>query len=183
MDVADLLAEEACSCLLHGCDVKDKKYQSNKGHDVILNKIVALYFTSNWCEPCHTFTRVLSQTYQLVEKRASEIVVINVPIESDLDKARYCFKTMPDTWYTISHDNQHVKVLISKFNIQIVPKLVVCKGDGSVITYRGRSEVESKLALAVYNWLDAAKPKPATKQVINGFEIDDVPVEETANDK
>jgi len=50
-----------------------------------------------------------------------------------------------------------------------VPKLVVCKGDGSVITYRGRSEVESKLALAVYNWLDAAKPKPATKQVINGF--------------
>ena len=41
-----------------------------------------------------------------------------------------------------------------------MPRLIVCKPDGSIISLKGRSEVESKLAVAAYIWLEAAKDKP-----------------------
>ncbi|XP_067942717.1 nucleoredoxin-like protein 2 [Watersipora subatra] len=161
MDVSELLAEEVCPCLLHNCNLKYKTGESISGHSAIESKIVALYFTSNWCEPCHTFTKVLSQAHRAMEKRASELAVVNVPIESDPEQAKYTYRSMPSHWFIISPDNQHIKDLISKYNVRTVPKLIVCTSDGTPISYKGRSDIESKLVVAVYNWIDAAKPKPS----------------------
>ena len=61
MDVKDLLAEEPCACILHNSDVKTKNFESVDAHEVIADKVIALFFTSNWCEPCHTFAKVLTQ--------------------------------------------------------------------------------------------------------------------------
>ena len=61
MDVSELLAEEVCPCLLHGCTLKTKSNETESGHDASEEKLIVLYFTSNWCEPCHTFTKILSQ--------------------------------------------------------------------------------------------------------------------------
>lgn len=68
MDVKDLLADPPCTCLLHNSDVKNKKSESADGHAVIEDKVIALFFTSNWCEPCHTFTKVLSQVHKNANK-------------------------------------------------------------------------------------------------------------------
>lgn len=61
MDVSQLIHEDACQCMLHNCQLWDKLGQKISGHEASNGKVVALYFTSNWCEPCHTFTRSFVQ--------------------------------------------------------------------------------------------------------------------------
>lgn len=58
-------------------------------------------------------------------------------------------------------------MFISKYNIRTVPRLVVCNPDGAAITYKGRSEVESKLAAAIYNWIDTKPVKPTTNELVS----------------
>lgn len=58
-------------------------------------------------------------------------------------------------------------MLLNRYSVRTVPRLVVCKSDGTPITLKGRSEIESKMAGAAYNWVESARPKP--KQMVNGF--------------
>ena len=53
-----------------------------------------------------------------------------------------------------------------------MPRLIVCKPDGNVISLKGRSEVESKLAVAAFIWLEAAKDKPVkTSSDLQVYEV------------
>ena len=57
----------------------------------------------------YTSLVIITQAHKAMEKRSSEVVVINVPVESEPENAKYCFDRMPDDWYMIPSDSQLVK--------------------------------------------------------------------------
>ena len=57
--------------------------------------------------------------------------------------------------------------LMNRYSVRTIPRLIVCKPDGASITTKGRSEIESRLAGAAFNWIESSRPKP--KQLVNGF--------------
>ncbi len=40
-------------------------YNTNRIHtkEIFKNKYICLYFSANWCQPCHTFTSILIDSY------------------------------------------------------------------------------------------------------------------------
>ena len=56
---------------------------------------------------------------------------------------------------------------MNRYSVRTIPRLIVCKPDGASITTKGRSEIESRLAGAAFNWIESSRPKP--KQLVNGF--------------
>ena len=56
-------------------------------------------------------------------------------------------------WLAVQHNSDLAKNLKTKFGIQGIPALIVCKGDGSVITKEGRADVQKAGPEGMKQWL------------------------------
>lgn len=128
--------------------------------EALRNKVVGLYFSAGWCPPCRDFTPILCEFYtDLVEENDPpaqfEIVFISSDKSSE-DMIEY-YHDMHGDWLVLPWHDQYKLDLKKKYNITAVPKLVIVKESGEVITDKGRKQIRDRGLACFRNWLEAAE--------------------------
>ncbi|XP_068609475.1 nucleoredoxin-like protein 2 [Brachionichthys hirsutus] len=124
------------------------------------NKVVGIYFSAGWCPPCRDFTPVLCDFYtDLMEERETpaqfEIVFISSDKSSD-DMVEY-YHALHGDWLALPWADGYKHVLKERFTITAVPKLVIVKQNGDLITDKGRKQIRDRGLSCFQAWLDAAE--------------------------
>eukprot|EP00928_Gymnodinium_smaydae_P023284 TRINITY_DN19275_c1_g1_i2.p1 TRINITY_DN19275_c1_g1~~TRINITY_DN19275_c1_g1_i2.p1 ORF type:complete len:464 (+),score=50.85 TRINITY_DN19275_c1_g1_i2:190-1392(+) len=99
------------------------------------DKVVGLYFSATWCEPCRSFTPRLVQRYtERLKAKGFEIILIS----SDRDEPSFhtFFNGMP--WLALDfQDRKRRDELARLFGVTALPTLVLVGQDGALITNQG----------------------------------------------
>ena len=116
-------------------------------------KIVCFYFSAHWCPPCRAFTPMLKDAYEEFLEDSQELEIVFVSSDRTLDDMKNYMKESHGSWLAIAHGSDLGKALKTKFNIQGIPALIVCKSDGSAITKEGRADVQKAGPEGMKGWL------------------------------
>ncbi|XP_016422798.1 nucleoredoxin-like protein 2 [Sinocyclocheilus rhinocerous] len=124
------------------------------------NKVVGLYFSAAWCPPCRDFTPLLCDFYtELVEESEPpaqfEIVFISSD-KSTEDMVEY-YHDMHGDWLALPWTDPYKHELKKRYNITAVPKLVIVKESGQVITDKGRKQIRDQGLACFRSWLEVAE--------------------------
>ncbi|XP_035464604.1 nucleoredoxin-like protein 2 [Scophthalmus maximus] len=128
--------------------------------EALRNKVVGVYFSAGWCPPCRDFTPVLCDFYtELVEESDPpaqfEIVFVSSDKSSD-DMVEYYHDVHGD-WLALAWTDEYKHELKQRYKITAVPKLVIVKENGDVITDKGRKQIRDRGLACFRSWLDAAE--------------------------
>ncbi|XP_061119496.1 nucleoredoxin-like protein 2 [Conger conger] len=128
--------------------------------EALRNKVVGIYFSGGWCPPCRDFTPILCDFYtDLIEESDPpaqfEIVFISSD-KSPEDMIEY-YHDMHGDWLSLPWHDQYKHDLQKKYNITAVPKLVIVKENGEVITEKGRKQIRDQGLACFRNWLEVAE--------------------------
>ncbi|KAE8284948.1 Nucleoredoxin-like protein 2 Rod-derived cone viability factor 2 [Larimichthys crocea] len=115
--------------------------------EALRNKVVGIYFSAGWCPPCRDFTPILCDFYtELVEETEPpaqfEIVFISSDKTSD-DMVEY-YHDMHGDWLALPWTDDYKHELKQRYKITAVPKLVIVKENGDVITDKGRKQIRDR---------------------------------------
>ncbi|KAJ6669652.1 hypothetical protein lerEdw1_000201 [Lerista edwardsae] len=137
----------------------NKDGQAVDPEDVLQNKIVGLYFSAAWCSLCRDFTPILCDFYsELVEEAQSpapfEIIFVSSDRSSE-EMVEY-MHDMHGHWLALPFHDPFKHELKKKYNITAIPKLVIVKQTGEVITDKGRKQIRERGLSCFRNWLEGA---------------------------
>ena len=112
-------------------DLNDRKY---RGY------ISALYFSADWCPPCHAFTPLLTELYDEFGKE-KRVKVIFISADRDDHSFKKYFRTMP--WYAFDYKERKKREdLMTKFQVDEIPKLILIDGDtGEIICTNAKEQL------------------------------------------
>ena len=116
-------------------------------------KLVAFYLSAHWCPPCRNFTPILKDAYDEYFEESSDIEIVFVSSDRSLEDMQEYMKTSHGSWLALPYNSELGASLKSRFNIQGIPALIVCKRDGQVITKDGRGEIQRAGTEAMRQWL------------------------------
>ena len=114
-------------------------------------KCYGIYFSAHWCPPCRGFTPVLAEFYKEVNASGKKMEIFFVSFDQTQEQFNEYFKEMP--WAAFPFGDARRDALSQKFGVQGIPKFVVLKADGSVITEDGRGAVQNEGPGAVDKWI------------------------------
>ncbi|XP_067678658.1 nucleoredoxin-like protein 2 [Haliotis asinina] len=126
------------------------------GEEVTKKRVTAVYFSASWCPPCQKFTPLLKQMYEDLRNRNAPLQVIFVSFDRTKEMMKEYFLNCHGDWLAVPYDDPQREQLADKFNINAIPKLVVLRPDGEVITMRGRKDVQDKGMICFRSWQSAA---------------------------
>jgi nucleoredoxin len=135
-----------------------KKLLNKQGVEVspsssLRNKVVGLFFSAGWCPPCRRFLPVLVDFYQSLVGRGAPLEIVFISSDATVEDMTE-YMQQHGNWLTLPHsDSNYAKQLKRKYSIQTIPKFVVVKPDGTVISIKGRKEVTEIGEACFDNWL------------------------------
>lgn len=87
-------------------------------------KIVGIYFSANWCQPCHKFTPVLANAYEQLKNYDPGFEIVFVSSDEDMGAFNEYRALMP--WLAIPFsDLESKRSLNRRFDIEGIPCLIV----------------------------------------------------------
>ncbi|KAJ7335615.1 hypothetical protein JRQ81_013556 [Phrynocephalus forsythii] len=123
------------------------------------NKVVGLYFSAAWCSLCRDFTPVLGDFYRaLVEdaKRPAPFEVVFVSSDRSPEEMLAYMHDLHGDWLALPFHDPLKHELKKRYNITAIPKLVIVKQTGEVITDKGRKQIRERGLNCFRNWLEGA---------------------------
>ncbi|CAF97179.1 unnamed protein product [Tetraodon nigroviridis] len=128
--------------------------------EALRNKVVGIYFSAGWCPPCRDFTPILCDFYtELVEESDPpaqfEVVFVSSDKTSE-DMVEY-YHDLHGDWLALPWSDDYKNELKQRYKITAVPKLVIVKESGEVITDKGRKQIRDRGLACFRSWLDAAE--------------------------
>ena len=115
--------------------------------------IVCFYFSAHWCPPCRAFTPMLKDAYEEFLEESEGLEIVFVSSDRTAEDMKNYMNESHGKWLAISHNSELGKALKTKFGVQGIPALIVCKSDGSVLTKEGRADVQKAGPEAMKQWL------------------------------
>ena len=76
--------------------------------DIKKYKVVAMYFSGNWCPPCRGFTPLLRKFYTAVNEKGKNFQIIYVSVDQDESEFKHAFKGMPWVGLPYSYDRKEL---------------------------------------------------------------------------
>ena len=116
-------------------------------------QVVAFYFSAHWFPPCRNFAPIIKDAYDEYFEESSDIEIVFVSSDRSLEDMQEYMKTSHGSWLALPYNSEFGASLKSRFNIQGIPALIVCKRDGKVITKDGRGEIQRAGTDAMRQWL------------------------------
>ena len=116
-------------------------------------RIVCFYFSAHWCPPCRAFTPMLKDAYEEFLEESEDIEIVFVSSDRSADDMKNYMKESHGKWLAIPHNSELGQALKTKFGVQGIPALIVCKSDGSVLTKEGRADVQKAGPEGMKQWL------------------------------
>ncbi|XP_060618024.1 nucleoredoxin-like protein 2 [Anolis sagrei] len=123
------------------------------------NKVVGLYFAAAWCSLCREFTPVLGDFYgELVSEAspAAPFEVVFISSDRSPEEMAQHMQGAHGDWLALPFHDPLRHELKKKYNITAIPKLVIVKQTGEVITDKGRKQIRERGLNCFRNWLEGA---------------------------
>ncbi|XP_020039294.1 nucleoredoxin-like protein 2 [Castor canadensis] len=128
--------------------------------DVALqNKVVALYFAAGRCAPSRDFTPLLCEFYAALvgeAKRPAPFEVVFVSADGSAQEMRDFMRQMHGAWLALPFHDPYRHELKKRYNVTAIPKLVIVKQNGEVITHRGRKQIREQGLACFQSWVEMA---------------------------
>ncbi|XP_070563165.1 nucleoredoxin-like protein 2 [Ptychodera flava] len=142
--------------IFSGKTLTDKKHQTINAEEILRNKVAALYFSAGWCPPCKQFTPLLAEVYNELMEKKSPFEIVFVSSDKSVQDMRQYMQEMHADWPCLPFGDPFISELKTMYNVKSIPKLVVIKENGEVITEQGRKEVQDRGVHCFKNWVQAA---------------------------
>jgi len=107
--------------------------------EVAQKKVLALYFSANWCKPCREFTPKLVEAYERLRAQGKDLEVVFVSMDETEEKFDEYFAEMP--WLSLPYDKTTRSLLMTELEVRGLPCLVLLDENREVITTKGRDFV------------------------------------------
>lgn len=107
-------------------------------------KVVAVYFSAQWCPPCRGFT---PQLVAFANENKEKLAVVFVSSDRDAAAQTKYMTEYKMPWAATPNGSAAGKALGKKHNVNGIPKLLVFGKDGGLITENGRDLNQLKAAL------------------------------------
>lgn len=99
-------------------------------------KVVAVYFSAEWCGPCRTFS---PQLVKFAEKNSAKMAVVFVSLDGSKSAMLAYMKKAGMPWAATPFKSASGMGLMEKNNISGIPTLLVLGKDGKLLTTNGRN--------------------------------------------
>ena len=101
--------------------------------DAIKNvSVVMVYFSMHHCPPCQAFTPVLADLYNEYNADEKKFEVIFMSGDRTDEEYNKYYAEMP--WLAVPRGDSRIGKLAKQFAVKGVPRLIVLKSDGKVIS-------------------------------------------------
>ena len=127
--------------------------RGNKTVDVsVLDSVpvVGLYFSANWCPPCKIFTPLLAKTYSEINTGQKQVEIVFVSADQSEDDFKAYYSTMP--WLSMQFNVDSLGDIADKFDVSVIPTLLILNKDGTVKFPNGKPQVEAKGSQIIEEW-------------------------------
>ena len=113
-------------------------------------KLIALYFSANWCAPCRKFTPQLVEYYNRVAPQHPEFEIVFVSRDRSPFGMETYVRNMQMPWPAIDFGKLPGKEALKKYGGESIPCLVLLDAGGRVISnsYAGKDYVGPEKVLA-----------------------------------
>lgn len=120
-------------------------------------KLILLYCSAQWCNPCRLFTPVLIDVYEQAIKAGRQVEVILASSDDDPEEFAAYFKKQP--WLCVPYAQMQKKGedLRREFGVSGIPALIVLGPSGQLISSSARSEIKKDGLKAIDRWIAACK--------------------------
>ncbi|ESO88128.1 hypothetical protein LOTGIDRAFT_78255, partial [Lottia gigantea] len=122
--------------------------------ELLKGKVTALLFSASWCPPCLKFLALLKKFYNELKDSECAIEVVFVSLDHNKESMEDYFINNHGDWFALPFDESLKDELTSTYHITAIPKLVVIRANGEVITLRGRKDVQDKGTSCFRSWLN-----------------------------
>eukprot|EP00301_Raphidiophrys_heterophryoidea_P011379 c1748_g1_i1.p1 GENE.c1748_g1_i1~~c1748_g1_i1.p1 ORF type:complete len:290 (+),score=74.02 c1748_g1_i1:38-871(+) len=113
--------------------------------------IVGIYFSAHYCPPCRKFTPTLTATYNHLKASGKNFEFVLVSSDTDANEFKDYFGGMP--WLALPYeDSERREMLLTKFDLEGIPALVILNKDDKTITTAGVGAVSSDPQGANFPW-------------------------------
>ncbi|XP_008991008.1 nucleoredoxin-like protein 2 isoform X1 [Callithrix jacchus] len=123
------------------------------------NKVVALYFAAARCAPSRDFTPLLCDFYTALvaeARRPAPFEVVFVSVDGSAQEMLDFMRELHGAWLALPFHDPYRHELRKRYNVTAIPKLVIVKQNGEVITNKGRKQIREQGLTCLQNWLEAA---------------------------
>ncbi|XP_032873617.1 nucleoredoxin-like protein 2 [Amblyraja radiata] len=127
--------------------------------EALKNKVVGIYFSGGWCPPCRDFTPRLCEFYtelMLETEPAAQFEIVFVSSDKSQADMESYIAAMHGDWLALPWKDQYKTELKKKYTITAIPKLVIVKQNGDVITDKGRKQIRAYGLACFRNWIEVA---------------------------
>ena len=116
-------------------------------------KIVCIYFSARWCPPCRSFSRLLKTAYEEILNERDDIEIVYVSSDRSSNDMKIYMKESHGNWLALPRNPELEYEMKQIFNVQGIPKLIVCRGDGLIITKDGKEDIQRTGSEGIRKWL------------------------------
>ncbi|XP_003279088.1 nucleoredoxin-like protein 2 isoform X1 [Nomascus leucogenys] len=123
------------------------------------NKVVALYFAAARCAPSRDFTPLLCDFYTALvaeARRPAPFEVVFVSADGSSQEMLDFMRELHGAWLALPFHDPYRHELRKRYNVTAIPKLVIVKQNGEVITNKGRKQIRERGLACFQNWVEAA---------------------------
>ena len=122
--------------------------------DVIKNvKFVCIYLSMHNCPPCRKFTPLLADLYNEFNSDEKQFEVIFLSGDKTQEQYDEYYADMP--WLALPRGDSRITDIATKFQVKGVPRLIVLKPDGTVISDSAVDKVSQEGPGAIEEFLNA----------------------------
>mmetsp|Transcript_1196 Transcript_1196/g.2884 ORF Transcript_1196/g.2884 Transcript_1196/m.2884 type:complete len:435 (-) Transcript_1196:367-1671(-) len=134
-------------------------------------KYITLYFSAQWCPPCHMFTPVLIKLYKKLKEEGKPWEVIFLSSDRDQGAFEEYFASMP--WLSVPFEDRGRKQKLSTyFDVEGIPTAIMLDPELNVINKGLRGYIdEDQDEGKNFPW----EPKPVLTLTQGAGEINDMP--------
>lgn len=114
-------------------------------------KIIALYFSANWCPPCHQFLPRLRHTYQLLKQQDRDFEIIFVSWDNNEKEFAELTSKMP--WLRLPFNDARCRKLTEVYAVSSIPTLIFVRArDNHIVTRSARMSIVADPSGKDYPW-------------------------------
>lgn len=124
--------------------------------ELLAGKIIGVYFSAHWCQPCRNFTPQLAEFYNQAKSLNKNFEIIFCSGDHDeQDFNNYYAQSMP--WLAIPFEDNAREELMGKFDVKGIPKLSILGASGRIIV---ENAVGQNLSMEVLDkWVEQGLDK------------------------
>uniref|UniRef100_A0AC35U1C0 Thioredoxin domain-containing protein n=1 Tax=Rhabditophanes sp. KR3021 TaxID=114890 RepID=A0AC35U1C0_9BILA len=117
---------------------------SAKGAELLKDKLVLLYFSGSYCNPCHIFTPKLKRAYDTLIDQGQQISVVLVTKDKTIEAFQEYYNEKMPTFNYLAFGDPIIPQLLEKYQVKLIPCVRIIRPDGSVAVKDGVEDVRTK---------------------------------------